>query len=70
MAEEAAANGFDPTLVESLRELCLEFEDIFRIDLDNDPPADSESLLVTVRPDATPFRVSQRRYPPDQLEFL
>lgn len=55
--------GFEPTLYEELRRLVFEYQDIFAIDVGDDPPANVEPLIVTLKPDASrsvPSRASMR----------
>ena len=53
-----------------LRELLLEFEDIFRVRLGKTDPAKVEPMKVNLKPDAQPIIAKARRYKADQREFL
>jgi Reverse transcriptase (RNA-dependent DNA polymerase) len=48
----------------------LEYRNVFRIKLGNDPPAKIPPLVVKVKPGATPVKDTQRRYAPAQRAFL
>ena len=44
--------------------------DVFRIKLGVDPPVDVPPLLITPQADAKPYRSPQRRYAPQQRDFI
>ncbi|GMF23876.1 unnamed protein product [Phytophthora fragariaefolia] len=66
----AADNGFDPAYIAFLHDTVMEYEDIFRIDIGADPPAEIEPLRIKLVDDAKPFRARARRYAPAQRKFL
>ncbi|OWZ07339.1 hypothetical protein PHMEG_00020277, partial [Phytophthora megakarya] len=70
MVVAAGNNGFDPDYLSFLREVVLDHEDIFRIDLGADPPADIAPLRIQLVEGATPFRARSRRYAQAQRNFL
>ncbi|OWZ12630.1 LOW QUALITY PROTEIN: hypothetical protein PHMEG_00014178 [Phytophthora megakarya] len=70
MVVAAGDNGFDKGYLNFLRETVFEYEDVFRVDLLADPPADVVPLRITLRPDAKPFRARSRRYFPAQSAFI
>ncbi|KAG6599644.1 uncharacterized protein IUM83_19361 [Phytophthora cinnamomi] len=70
MVTAAGDNGFPPDYLPVLLDLVMEFEDVFRIELGNDPPANVEPLRITIRDGAQPYRTRPRRYAPAQSDFL
>jgi hypothetical protein len=54
---------------QSLRQLMTECMDVFRLKLVADPPAKVKLLVIKLREDAKPVRVSARKYDPPQLKF-
>ena len=54
----------------ALRELVLEFRDIWRVRLSADGPAKFTHLKVHLKPDAVPRRAKARRYTPKHLDFM
>ncbi|EGZ28998.1 hypothetical protein PHYSODRAFT_434001, partial [Phytophthora sojae] len=66
----AGNNGFDQGYLSFLRDSVLEYEDIFRIDLGADPPADIAPLRIKLIEGAKPFRARSHRYAPAQRNFL
>ncbi|ETO73131.1 hypothetical protein F444_10899 [Phytophthora nicotianae P1976] len=58
----ASDSGFDRDYLDGLREAVMEHEDVLRVDLLDDPPADVEPLRITLKPGAQPFRAHPRRY--------
>lgn len=47
-----------------------DFDDTINRKLDGGNPADIEPLRVSLKPNATPVRAKQRRYPPPKREFM
>ncbi|KAG6572754.1 uncharacterized protein IUM83_18670 [Phytophthora cinnamomi] len=70
MVTAAGDNGFPPDYLPVLLDLVMEFEDVFRIELGNDPPANVEPLRITIRDGAQPYRTRPRRYAPAQSDIL
>jgi len=70
MVAQAAENGFDATYLDQLRATVLEYADVFRVELEADPPADIEPLKITLKEGSEPFRTKPRRYAPAQSQFL
>ncbi|GMF51975.1 unnamed protein product [Phytophthora fragariaefolia] len=70
MVVAAGDNGFDPAYLAFLHDTVTEYEDIFRIDIGADPPAEIEPLRIKLVDDAKPFRARARRYAPAQHKFL
>ncbi|KAE9339726.1 hypothetical protein PF008_g11434 [Phytophthora fragariae] len=66
----AAEAGLAEPLVAQLRELLVEYGDVFRVSFGQDPPIRVEPLRVRVRDGATPVRISARRYPPAHMQYL
>jgi hypothetical protein len=56
--------------VQSLRQLVIECKDVFRLKLGADPPANVKFLVIKLRDDADPVRMSARKYAPPQLMFM
>jgi hypothetical protein len=52
--------------VQSLRKLLTEYEDVFRLKLGADTPANVKPLVIKLRDGAEPFRMSARKYAPSQ----
>jgi hypothetical protein len=55
--------------VQSLQQLVIECNDVFRLKLGADPPAKVKSLVIKLRDGAEPVRMSARKYAPPQLKF-
>eukprot|EP00644_Phytophthora_capsici_P015122 jgi/Phyca11/127654/e_gw1.71.78.1 len=70
MVTAASDNGFYQGYLPSLRDTVLEYENIFRIDLGADPPADIAPLRIKLVEVAEPFRARSRWYAPVQRSFL
>ncbi|GMF16577.1 unnamed protein product [Phytophthora fragariaefolia] len=62
--------GFSPPDMNQLHGLVMEFEDVCRVDLGADTPADIEPLNITLEEGAKPFRARSRHYAPAQRQFL
>lgn len=68
--EEAIQNGLPSELHSELKDMLVEFADIFRTQMGSDPPADVEPMEIRLKPDSSPVRVKLRRYSPPQMAFL
>jgi hypothetical protein len=56
--------------VQSLRQLVKECKDVFTLKLGADPPANVRPLLIKLRENAEPVRISACKYAPPQMKFL
>jgi hypothetical protein len=56
--------------VQSLRQLVTECKDVFRLKLGADTPANVKPLVIKLRDDAEPVRMSARKFAPPQLKFM
>jgi hypothetical protein len=56
--------------VQSLRQLETECNDVFRLKLGADPPANVEPFVTKLHDSAEPVRLSARKYAPPQLNFM
>jgi hypothetical protein len=56
--------------VQSLRKLVKKYEDIFRLKLSADPPANMNLPVIKLRDGAEPVRMSACKYDPAQLMFM
>jgi hypothetical protein len=56
--------------VSNLRKLVSEYEDVFRLKLGADPPADVKPLVIKLKENVDPTRISARNYSPPQLDFF
>ncbi|ETV95936.1 hypothetical protein H310_10595 [Aphanomyces invadans] len=65
----AVAQGMDETAVDELRNLLVEFQDVFRLKFGRDPPVKVAPLKVHLKPGAVPVKSGLRRYPPTHLTF-
>ncbi|KAG2789501.1 hypothetical protein Pcac1_g1450 [Phytophthora cactorum] len=70
LVDEAIAAGFEPTRAEDLRNLVMEYSDVFRVRLRHDAAAEVEPLEVRLVDGAQPYRSGVRRYPEAQRTFL
>jgi RNase H-like domain found in reverse transcriptase/Integrase core domain/Reverse transcriptase (RNA-dependent DNA polymerase)/Chromo (CHRromatin Organisation MOdifier) domain len=70
MIQTASVNGMSPSGVKTLSDLLTEYEDIWRIKLGPDPPANLPPMEITITPGSFPVRVKPRRYPPQQKLFI
>jgi hypothetical protein len=66
-AEQAGMSLDD---VQSLRQLVTECEDVFRLNIGADPPANVKPLVIKLRDSAEPVRMSARNYAPPQLKIM
>jgi hypothetical protein len=55
---------------QSLRQLVTECKNVFRLKLGADPPANVKLLVIKLRDDAEPARMSARKYASLQLKFM
>ncbi|KAF0756866.1 hypothetical protein AaE_004463, partial [Aphanomyces astaci] len=67
---EAATAGMSAAAVEQLRDLLMEFRDVFRLKFGRDPPVKVEPLKVCLKEGAVPVKSGLRRYPPTHMAFL
>jgi hypothetical protein len=56
--------------VQSLRQLVIECNNVFRLNLGADPPANVKPLVIKLRDGAEPVRMAARKYAPPQLKFM
>lgn len=68
--KEAKKHGLSPKGCKDLDSMLREFSDTIKLKLDAGQPADIEPLKITLKPDATPVRAKQRRYPLPKREFM
>ena len=62
--------GCSPAFTAKLQKLLLSYSNVFRLELDRDPPVDMPPLKVNLRHDAKPVRCKARRYGPEQRAFM
>ncbi|RHY79166.1 hypothetical protein DYB31_006090, partial [Aphanomyces astaci] len=67
---EAATVGMPTAAVEQLRDLLMEFRDVFRLKFGRDPPVKVEPLKVRLEEGAMPVKSGLWRYPPPHMAFL
>ncbi len=67
---ERAAKHLPNRLKESLRNMVLEYKDIFRIRLGADPPVDVPPMEIKFEGTERPVNVRQRTYSREELEFM
>ncbi|KAH9185714.1 hypothetical protein AeNC1_012312 [Aphanomyces euteiches] len=53
-----------------LREMLFRYADVFREDVEGDPPVKVEPLKVRLKPGSVPVKCSIRWYPPAHMDFL
>ncbi|KAE8978399.1 hypothetical protein PR001_g24855 [Phytophthora rubi] len=70
LVDEAMDAGFEPTMADDLRQLVLDYSDVFRVRLGHDAAADVQPLEVRLEGGAQPYRSGVRRYPEAQRQFL
>lgn len=70
MLENAKARGISIGGLKKLEEVVYEYSDVFRIRLENDPPAKVSPMMVKLNSNAVPFKANTRRYKPEQYKFL
>jgi hypothetical protein len=66
----AEQEGMSRDGVQSLRQLVIEYKDVFRLKLGADPPANVKPLVIKLRDGADTVRMSARKYAPPQLKFM
>ncbi|KAF0775151.1 hypothetical protein AaE_001149 [Aphanomyces astaci] len=67
---EAATAGMPAAAVEQLRDLLMEFRDVFRLKFGRAPPVKVEPWKVRLKEGAVPVKSGLRRYPPTHMAFL
>eukprot|EP00644_Phytophthora_capsici_P018625 jgi/Phyca11/131788/e_gw1.113.50.1 len=70
MLSEAESEGNDTVWAAKLRALVMRFENVWRVSVGPDPPANAEPTRVELGEAARPYRIGTRRYSPDQRQFL
>uniref|UniRef100_H3H4R4 Reverse transcriptase/retrotransposon-derived protein RNase H-like domain-containing protein n=1 Tax=Phytophthora ramorum TaxID=164328 RepID=H3H4R4_PHYRM len=70
MVDEAIQAGFEPAMADELRQMVLEYSDVFRVRLGRDEAADVQPLEVRLESGVQPYRSGVRRYPEAQRQFL
>jgi hypothetical protein len=66
-AEQA---GMSRDCVQTFQQLVTECEDLSRLKLGADPPANVKPLVIKLRDGAEPVQMSARKYAPPQLKFM
>jgi hypothetical protein len=66
----AEQTGMSRDGVQSLRQLVTECKEVLRLKLGADPPANVKPLVIRLRDDAEPVRMSARKYARPQLKFM
>ena len=67
--DRSISNGLPEDLHDDFRDLIDEY-DIWRSTMAGDPAAAVTPVEITVKPDSKPYIAPDRRYPPDQREFM
>ena len=67
---QSKSNGVSEEGFNRIKSMLKEYRDVFRIKLGTSPPADVSPLSITPAPNAKPYRSPQRRYAPQQREFI
>lgn len=70
IVQEAKTNGITDTGAIQLTHMLHDFKDVFRINLNPDPPAKVAPLRIKVKENGGPRRSPQRRYAPMQRVFI
>ena len=70
MHSAAKIAGLVDSLHVGLRELVLQYRDIFRNKMGSDPPANVPPMVIRLKTGTKPVRVKLRRYSPPQAAFL
>jgi hypothetical protein len=70
LIQKAEKAGMSAEGVSTLRNLVAEYEDVFRLKLGADPPADVKPLVIKLKENVDSTRMSERMYSPPQLAFL
>ena len=68
MVQDAKIAGLSD--VKRLKNLLLQYKDVFRCRLGNDPPAMLEPMKIVLKAGAVPFRAKPRRYSIEQRMFI
>jgi hypothetical protein len=68
--DRAKTEGMSKAGSENAPEMLLEYREVFRIKLGNDPPAKFPPFVVKLKPGATPVKNNQQRDAPAQRAFL
>jgi hypothetical protein len=66
----AKINGMSDDGVATLDALLVDFRDIWRLRLENDPPADVPNMEIRMKPDVRPFIKKVRRYAPTHRAIM
>lgn len=61
---------FEPTMTDDLRQLVLDYSDVFRVWLGHDKADHEQPLEVHIEDGALPYRSGVRRYPDSQRQFV
>jgi hypothetical protein len=70
LIQQAEKVGMSAEGISTPRKLVAEYEDVFRLKLGADPPADVKPLVIKLKKNVDPTRMSARKYSPPQLAFL
>jgi hypothetical protein len=70
LVTSAENSGMPRDGVQSLRNLMIEYEDVFRLNLGEDTPANVKALFIKLCDGAEPVHSSARKYTPPQLKFM
>ena len=72
MVQRAEQNGAPKRILQQLKTLVLEYQDVFRLELGHDPPASVEPMRIELIDEAEVFGKTQhaRRFAPLQMDFL
>ena len=68
--KEANKNGISDQGINRVKNFFTKYRDVFRIKLGPDPPANVPPLFITPEANCKPYRSPQRRYTPQQREFI
>ena len=70
MINRAIDKGLPQQHVARLRQLVANYAHVFRVRLDNSPAAKVRPYQVRLKPNQTPYRTGNRRYPPLYRQFM
>ena len=68
--QKAQINGISEKSKQALKQTLIEFKDVLRIRLGNDPPADVEPMKIEIQANTKPYSAKKRRYPKEAREVL